>query len=168
MTRVHPASGAALGLLLGLAGCDLPRDRAGTLERLRQGGEARIGVAHNPPWTFAEGGRAGGVETRLAAEWARSVGGRPRLIAGPENELVERLRRGEIDVLVAGLEKDTPHAKALAPTQVYLKTAAAADRPGKTAGHVMAVRQGESATLHALDGYLLKLDRGALERELAR
>lgn len=150
--------------LLLLTGCEAPRDAAGTLERLRQGGTARVGVAHNPPWTVVDGGRVSGIEPALVQGWARSLGASVRFTPGPESELVHQLHGGELDVLIARLEKKTPHKAKLAATQAYLKSNSGADQPGRVEQRVMAVSQGESATLLSLDRFLLEQDRGALER----
>ena len=51
-------------IVMVLAGCGIPRDPEGTLERIR-GGTIRAGISENPPWTELSGGQAGGIEPRL-------------------------------------------------------------------------------------------------------
>ncbi|CAL9492198.1 hypothetical protein SUDANB95_03241 [Actinosynnema sp. ALI-1.44] len=49
-----------------VAGCGIPRDTDGTLDRVR-GGVLRVGVAENPPWTVVGGpGEVSGAEAELA------------------------------------------------------------------------------------------------------
>src|SRR5687768_14732468 len=55
---------------LALEGCDLPRDNADTLKRVRAGGELRVGVVDNPPWVRIAGDRAEGIEPALLQGWA--------------------------------------------------------------------------------------------------
>jgi polar amino acid transport system substrate-binding protein len=124
---------AVLLLLALLAACDLPKDSAATLERVR-GGELRVGVTEHRPWARFEDGQAVGIEPALVQEWARSLGATIRWVRGAETELVEALDRREIDLLIAGLERRTPHAKRLGLTQPYLKTELRlAVPPGRTA-----------------------------------
>ena len=143
------------------AGCDaVPRDSKGALERIRQSGELRVGVTHDPPWGTLEGGRvAGGIEPAIVEQFAASVGARPRYTTGSESELMEALHARKLDVVAAGLDKSTPHKKRGALTQAYLKTriasAPAGEKP-KTKQRVLAVTQGESRLLYTLDRFLLE------------
>lgn len=109
---------ASLALLL-LCACDLPKDSAGTLERVRNG-ELRAGVVEHPPWVRLEDGRVKGIEPALVETWAGTLGARVRWVRGSEGELVEALHRREIDVLAAGLERDTPYRSRLGLSQPYL------------------------------------------------
>ena len=150
----------ALCLLAALAGgCErLPRDSKGTLERVQRSGELRVGVTHDPPWVTAEGGRVGGIEAVVVERFAASLGARPRYVVGSESELMEALHARKVDLVAAGLDKSTPHKKRGALTQSYLKTKLASVPAGekpKTKQRVLAVTQGESRLLYALDRFLL-------------
>ncbi len=176
----HPPEGRALAAGLAwrcigaamlasiLVGCDWPRDNRGTLERLESGGQLRVGVAANPPWTTVDAGTVGGIEARLVEGWARELGAPVRFEPGPEAELVERLHRCELDVLIAGLEEKTPYEPKLALTQPYLESVTGANEPGREEKRVMAVCQGESALLLSLDRFLLARGKAMLEREAAQ
>lgn len=152
-------------LLLALAGCDLiPRDAAGALEEAR-GGELRVGVSPNPPWVITSDGRVAGLEPELIERWASEQDARVVWQHGSVDMLVEALHRREIDVLAAGLDASTPFKPRLALTQPYLETA---DRFGRSRRHVLAVTQGESALLFALDRYLAVQDEAALRTRLSQ
>jgi polar amino acid transport system substrate-binding protein len=111
---------AVLAVLL-LSACGLPRDNAGTLERVRNG-EMRVGVTARPPWVRLEDGRLAGIEPALLKAWAGMLGARIRWIHGSEGELVEALHRHEIDILAAGLKQDTPYKSRLGLSQPYIVT----------------------------------------------
>lgn len=155
---------AALILCAALAACDaIPRDSAGALERAR-GGELRVGVVHNPPFVdVTDDGEVAGIEAGLIEDWARQLGANVAFVEGNETALAEALHRRELDVLAAGLATDSPHAHRVALTQPYLESR---DREGRTRKHVLAVTQGESALLLALDRYLASRDRAALRAAL--
>jgi hypothetical protein len=144
-----------------LPGCDaLPRDSNGALQRAR-GGELRVGVVENPPWVRFESDSISGLEVELIEAWAKGLGARVIWRRGPEADLVDALHRREIDVLVAGFDSRTPYGSKLAPTQPYLEIE---DRFGSKKKHIMAVTQGESALLFALDQFLASQDKAALRR----
>lgn len=141
---MHASLPVALLAALLLAACDLPKDNAGTLDRVR-GGELRVGVAEHPPWVRLDGERVGGIEPALIRTWAARLGATVRWVRGAETALVEALDRREIDLLVAGLPRSTPFASRVGLTQPYLETelrlAMPPDRPvpGDWAGQRVAV-----------------------------
>lgn len=151
----------AAAILLLVTACDFPRDAAGTLDRVR-GGEMRVGVVARPPWTRIEDGRGAGIEAMLVADWAGRLGARVSWVPGNLEDLVEALDHRDIDVLIAGLRRNTPYQSKLGLTQPYFTT---------DQDHVIAVSAGENAFLLALDRYLGGLGgdmRGRIAREAAR
>lgn len=62
-----------LAACLGLSGCELPRDRDGSLPHIESGGKLRVGAVHAPPWVVVEGDRVGGIESALLRRWAAVV-----------------------------------------------------------------------------------------------
>jgi hypothetical protein len=71
---VHRRARAVLFATVFLINCGVvPRDSAGTLDRVR-GGELRAGVAHHPPWGRVEGDQATGIEPALIESWAQQLG----------------------------------------------------------------------------------------------
>ena len=108
-------------MLLAIAGCDFPRDAEDTLERVR-GGELRVGVSENPPWVHLTDGRVEGIEPALLHGLAEQLGARIRWIRGTEAELIEALRRRELDLVAAGLKANTPWSSRLGRSRPYLTT----------------------------------------------
>lgn len=147
-----------LGMMLSgmpLSGCgSLPRDREGTLDRLR-GGQLRAGAAVNPPWVQVENGRLTGFEVDLVERWAARLGATVEWTRAAEPELFDALHHQELDLVVAGLDRSTPYASKAGVTRPY---ATSTDRHGKTRHHVIATRPGDSALLFALDRYLAALE----------
>ncbi|GLB68628.1 transporter substrate-binding domain-containing protein [Arthrobacter mangrovi] len=154
-----------------LAGCGLkmPSDPEGTLDRVA-GGTLRVGISHNPPWTetgtgsgpanananaatgtSSAGTGPAGTEAELVRAFAAEHNARVEWVSGGESNLVRRLERGELDLVVGGLTKDSPWSKHAALTQPYLETS---NGQGDKEQHVMAARMGENAFLVELERFL--------------
>jgi polar amino acid transport system substrate-binding protein len=93
-----------------VAGCGLPRDPEGTLDRI-QGGVLRAGLLEHPPWATGEGGDPTGVEVTLLEGFARDHDARVQWFPGPEEELLRALEHRELDVVVGGLTADNPWSR---------------------------------------------------------
>lgn len=105
-----------------LAGCGIPRDPEGTLERVT-GGTLVAGAVAVEPWVVAEDGRpAGGVEVRLAEEFARTLDADVEWMSGSEHELLAALEAGELDLVVGGLDASSPWGTRVSFTRPYLRT----------------------------------------------
>ena len=155
-------------LVVAFAGCQLPRDVEGTLDRVEGGGTLRVGVSEDEPYVVLDGPRPTGVEVRELERFARGLGAQVAYERGGEEALVAQLREGELDVVASGATKRSPFAKEVAPTRPYAKTRERIG--GKTVEdqHVLFVRNGENAFLVALERHLLDRKepiRQALDRE---
>ena len=141
-------------VVLAIGGCQFPRDVEGTLERV-DGGTLRVGASEHEPFVTLDQQQPGGVEARLVEDFARGLGARVQYVRGGEEDLVERLREGELDLVIGGITKKSPFKKEVAPTRPYAVTRdRIADKP-VTNHHVMFVRNGENAFLVRLERYLL-------------
>ena len=132
-------------LLFGILGCGLPRDPEDTFERVR-GGMLRVGITANPPWTTVAGGRYGGIEAALVRQLSEEFRCKVEWTSGSEAELMERLHEGQLDLVIGGLNDESPwttHAGFTRPFASFAKKQ-----------HVMAVRQGENRWLLELDKFL--------------
>ena len=134
----------ALFPVLLLAACDMPRDPEGTLDRAR-GGVLRAGAAEAAPWVVRRGGggRPAGPEAEIVERFAASIDARVQWEWGSSDQLLRRLEKRELDVVVAGLTARTPW-----------KTHVGVTRPWRKDGEderVLAVAAGENETLVALD-----------------
>lgn len=147
--RPWPRILAAALVVLSVGGCQWPRDADGTLERVRAG-TIRVGVAHNPPWTIADGSGAGqtpgGVETVLVQRLADSLGARVQWVTGGEAELMGALSERGLDLVVAGLDAESPWEQEVALTTDYLTVdmvvAVPSGAPADIAGQRVLVRTG--------------------------
>ncbi|MFL5604858.1 MAG: transporter substrate-binding domain-containing protein [Gemmatimonadaceae bacterium] len=128
-------------------GCGVPRDSDRTLERVR-GSELRVGVTDHPPWVEVNDHLVSGVEPALVSELARRLRTRAAFHRGSESELLEALRRGDLDLVAAGLDDRSPWKGRVALTRPYLTDATTG------AKHVLAVRSGENAWLVHVETFL--------------
>jgi polar amino acid transport system substrate-binding protein len=104
--------------------CAFPRDPEGTLERVR-GGEMRVGLAIEEPWTRMEEGKASGVEVQLIEMFADELRAEPVFVQGTVPGLLEAIKENELDVMIGGLTEDSPGAREqteAALTTAYLTT----------------------------------------------
>ena len=133
-----------------MAGCGIPRDPEGTLDRVR-GGTLRAGITASQPWTTLEGGRPGGVEVELVEQFADELGARVQWVDGSEAELIGALEVRELDLVVGGLTADTPWqskaaiTRSYATTRVVVAVPASQPLPGDIAGLRVAVEDGSDA-----------------------
>ncbi|WP_258070524.1 transporter substrate-binding domain-containing protein [Pseudoclavibacter sp. AY1F1] len=143
---------AALVAVL-VAGCGMrvPSDPDGTLERVR-GGELRVGISHNPPFThLAAGAEPTGVEVELVEGFADELNASVTWVAGSEAALVQGLEDGNLDLAVAGFRDDSPYVDEAGSTRPFLETE---DSAGGKISHVMLTPMGENAFLVELETYL--------------
>ena len=98
-----------LSMLSLAAACGLPRDPEGTLDRVR-GGTLRVGFVVDTPWVAEAGQGAGGIEGAIASELARGLGARIAWTHASETPLLGALHDGDLDLVIAGLTKDSPWA----------------------------------------------------------
>ncbi|HKH91355.1 MAG TPA: transporter substrate-binding domain-containing protein [Gemmatimonadaceae bacterium] len=135
---------AAFALIVVQTACGLPRDPEGTLERVR-GGTLRVGFVVDTPWVTAIGPAAGGLEGAIVAELARRLGASVTWTHGAETPLLTALHDGDLDLVVAGLTKDSPWAAKASFTRPYYVDTAVVHGERTEIPHVVAVRPGENA-----------------------
>lgn len=113
---------AALTLSALLAGCEIPRDPEGTLERVA-GGTMRVGITERPPWTSFGEGDPFGVEVDLVQGFADGLDADIEWVEGAEAALLGALEHRELDLVIGGLTADDPWAQVVTFTQPYVKVA---------------------------------------------
>ncbi|WP_173922702.1 transporter substrate-binding domain-containing protein [Agromyces sp. Marseille-P2726] len=156
LRRVIPLV-AVSSLLLSGCGIAIPADPHGTLDRVR-GGELRVGVSHQPPWTETYDDREpSGDEVELVEQFAAALDADVEWAEGGESALVRALERGELDVVIGGIADDTPWAERAAATRAYAESI---DDRGERTKHVMLVRMGENRFLVELERFLDREGRG--------
>jgi polar amino acid transport system substrate-binding protein len=105
-----------------LAGCGMPRDPEGTLERVA-GGTMRVGVTENQPWTAVDDrDQPSGVEVQLVERLAAELGAEVEWVHGSEAELFADLQARTVDLVIGGLTTDNPWLTEAAPTRPYVTT----------------------------------------------
>jgi polar amino acid transport system substrate-binding protein len=140
-----PPSVRYLTLALTLtAACGLPRDPERTLDRVRNG-TLRVGFVVDTPWVTAADVGAGGIEGAIVGALARDVGARIAWKAGSETPLLTALHDGDLDLVVAGLTKESPWAAKVSLTRPYYVDTTTVHGERAELPHVLAVRAGENA-----------------------
>lgn len=105
-------------LILASVACGLPRDSAGTLDRIRRG-SMRVGVVVDTPWTTDSAAGAGGIEPALVRSLADSLGTRIVWVRGPEGNLLSSLEKRQLDLVIGGLNAKSPWAQRVALTRPF-------------------------------------------------
>lgn len=133
---MRSAAAKVLGVMLALTACDrFPRDSRDTLERVEHG-ELRVGVIEHAPWAFGDDGPEGGprgADAELVRGFAEDVHAHVTWRRGPAGELFISLERGELDLVIGGIRKDTPWKKRVALTRPYYADRVIASSPGENA-----------------------------------
>jgi polar amino acid transport system substrate-binding protein len=125
-------------------GCGLPRDPEGTLNSVR-GGTLRVGFVVDTPWVTAAGTGAGGIEGAIASALARDLGARIAWTTAAETRLLTALHDGDLDLVVAGLTKDSPWSAKVSLTRPYYVDTTTVHGERAEVPHVVALRAGENA-----------------------
>lgn len=149
-TRLLVLMGA---LLVVMAGCQgsIPADAQGTLDRAR-GGELRIGISENPPWTeVAPDGSVSGSEVELLTEYAETIDAEIEWVPAGENVLAAEMKAGNLDVIVGGLPADAPWTSEIALTRPH---ATVQGPEGKAVKIAVGVRPGENALMVDIERFL--------------
>lgn len=124
----------------------IPIDSEGTLERAR-GNELAVGISENQPWTeIIAAGEYSGIEVDLIKGFADSIDAEVKWQNAPESVLANRVKNGQLDVVIGGLSSSSPWSSHMALSRPYSKV----DGEGK----VMGIRLGENELMTALERYL--------------
>ena len=99
-----------------------------------------------------------GLEIDLVEGFAQTLDADVVWSTGGEEELVDDLERGELDLVVGGFSASSPWTSKAAVTVAY---ATVTDADGKPEGHVMLTPMGENA-------FLVELERFLLDQEVER
>lgn len=139
-----------------LTGCgsvlpdDFPADPDGTLDRVRSDGVLRVGASPRPGWVDVAGESPAGREPRLVTGFADHLAVDVEWTVAGEEELVQLLEDGEIDLAVGGFTDTNAWVDKVGLTRPYTEVEAA----GTTEAHVMMVPMGENAIMSELERWL--------------
>ncbi|GAA1761438.1 transporter substrate-binding domain-containing protein [Kocuria aegyptia] len=144
--------GLGVVVVLVATGCaaSYPTDPHGTLERVT-GSVLRVGISHHEPFVSVAGPAPSGREVELVEQYAATLSAEVEWTADGEEELVDQLEHGRLDMMIGGLTDKTPWQQKVGLTRPYTQ---ATDEFGQTEKRVMAVRRGENAFLLDLDEFL--------------
>jgi polar amino acid transport system substrate-binding protein len=94
----------------------------------------RVGVTEADPWVQIEGTEpSGGVEVELVERFASGLDARIEWVDGSEEELVNAMKEGSLDLVIGGFTKKTRWKKDVALTRPYVSTrSVVGTEPGST------------------------------------
>jgi polar amino acid transport system substrate-binding protein len=149
----------AVGLTVALCGCPYPRDPEGTLDRVR-GGVLRVGVTQADPWvTVDDQGVPSGVEVELVTRFAETVDAEVEWVEGSESELMEALHGRQLDVVIAGLTRQSEWQRVAALTRPFVTTQVVIGAPDeRTAARLSEDLGGERIAVEANSAEAAKLE----------
>lgn len=130
-------------LLLATASCaDIPRDQAGTLERIRATDRFHVGVIasgeQTPPTPLPE---------RFLRAVSARTGARPVVESGSMERLMTQLEEGKLDLVIGEIGKQSPWRKRVSILPPITPTRSEANAPLQL---VAAARNGENAWIGLL------------------
>ncbi len=147
MPRRAFAAVVAAGMLT-LAGCGIPVDPSGTLDRI-DSGLVRVGASPSGALVTIEGTRVSGELAHLVEAFAQERGARVEWVVGSEEELVAGLEEGRLDLAIGGMTDATPWADRVSVTRGFPTI------PGSQGDPVVILLQmGENGTQAALERFL--------------
>jgi hypothetical protein len=96
----------------------MPRDPQKTSARVKEG-TLRAGAMVNPPWSWSHGHEVRGVEVEAVQRMAAGLGSKVEWTFGSESDLLEGLQAFQLDLVVGGLQGDTPYRPKLGLSRPY-------------------------------------------------
>ncbi|WP_019181271.1 hypothetical protein [Microbacterium yannicii] len=150
LTRRRITALSALLLVGCLSGCGLavPADPDGTLDRVR-GGELRAGASASGSLVTVNGDEVDGSLVELVEGFGASLEAEVEWTVGSEEELVDALEAGSLDLAVGGMTDRTPWSDRVGVTRGYTGIPGS---DGRTV--VMLVPMGENAWQSELERHL--------------
>jgi polar amino acid transport system substrate-binding protein len=119
MATIRLLRGFTATVVVLAAGCGIPRDPEGTLDRV-EGGTMRVGIIEHAPWTVLADDGPAGVEVDLVEGFARTIDAEIQWFEGSQAELLTSLEDRELDLVVGGLADDDAWAQRVTFTQPYV------------------------------------------------
>ncbi|WP_165481070.1 substrate-binding periplasmic protein [Legionella impletisoli] len=112
-----------------ISSCDLPKDPKQTLEKVKKNHILRIGAIYNPPWV---NNNETGIELLLLNQFAKELNAQPKLFYLPESLAMKALIEHQVDVVIGGINENTPWKKEIGLTRPYYKEIYYIGRPEKS------------------------------------
>lgn len=146
-TRVLAAAALTAVLCVALAGCGIPVDPDGTLDRVT-GGELRAGASPSGTTVVIDGDDVSGPLPQLIEEFAAEHDAEVTWTVGSEEDLVDGLENGELDVAIGGMTDQTLWSDRASVTRAFQGREGADSR-----GFVALVPLGENGLQSALERF---------------
>lgn len=105
-------------LCVALVGCSIPADPDGTTDRVRHG-VLRAGASAAGDMVVIAGDEVSGPLPELIESFATELGARVSWSVGSEEQLVDALERGVLDVAIGGMSTHTPWMDRASVTREY-------------------------------------------------
>jgi ABC-type amino acid transport substrate-binding protein len=122
-----------------------PKDTRGTLEEALND-TLKVGVAIHKGWVMVQNGEPRGREVLLVKAFAKELNATIDWFVADESELIPRLEKGEIHMLIGGFTQNSPWKKYVGFTNTYIRV--------DDKEHAIAVPPGENAFLMRLEQFL--------------
>ncbi len=141
---------AALVVLV-MGGCGAPKDPDGSTHRIVSARVLRVGATHSPPWIRIAAAEPAGPEAELIRRFAGSLGARVAWVPGGQQQLLQALEHGELDLVAAGADATTPWKSRVGVSLPYANTRG----PHGLEKRVLLTAPGENQLLMRLDRFVL-------------
>lgn len=129
--------------ILLLMACTFPKDPQHTFSNAKVEGLA-IGVVQNPPFTLVRDSSFSGTEITLLEQFCKKENLDPHFETGNETDLIKKLSKYELDIVVGGFKKKTVWKKEVGMTQPY------------DSAHVFFVPKGENRLVYTLERFFIQ------------
>lgn len=139
---------ACLAMTLAACGLTVPSDPDGTLQRVRDH-ELRAGASPSGDLVMVKGEEVSGSLAELVEGFAQSLDATVVWTVGSEEDLVDDLETGALDLAIGGMTDQTPWVDRVAVTRGFPGVEGAGDT-----SIVMLLPMGENAWQTALETYL--------------
>ena len=123
---------------------DFPRDTRGSLQKAQNSG-LQVGVTENPPFVVFKGDSITGTEVEIVKDFAKTENLEVRFIQGSESELVKKLEKAELHIMIGGFDKNTDWKKKVAMTSSY------------DSKHIFFIPRGENGLMFKLEAFIFKM-----------
>ncbi len=135
--------------VVGLSGCGIriPADPDGTLDRVADG-ELRVGASPASPLVEVSDGEVGGSLASLIEGFAATRNAHIVWSIGSEEQLVDQLEDGQLDLAIGGMTDSSPWSERVALTRAYPELSPEGARI------VLLLPMGENAWQSAIEQYL--------------
>lgn len=129
--------------ILLITACTIPQDPQHSFKEAKEK-ELLVGVINNPPFVDSSSSNLSGSEVQKLKEFARQENLRIKFLKGNESDLIHRLEKYELHVVIGGFDKKTIWKKKAGLTVPYDEK------------HVFLIPKGENRLLEHLEDFIFE------------